>query len=142
MDVMNWRKVRSDLYSAGQPAPNEWQDIRNAGVRTVLNLRPDSEQPGFDESTLVERTGMRYIQLPVASGNSINLDCIRHFTDLITQYGKDGLLIHCGSGNRVGALLALEQHFYKGASIADAIAFGRKAGLTGLESRVHELFVG
>ena len=141
MNVLNWGNVRPGLYSAGQPAANDWHDIHDLGVRTVINLRPDHEQPGADEAGLVERAGMNYRQLPVASGAAIDRECVAQFADLLAQYGNDGLLVHCASGNRVGALFALQQHFHAGASVDDALAFGRRAGLTGLEARVRELMM-
>jgi hypothetical protein len=46
-------------------------------------------------------------------------------------------LVHCGSSNRVGALLALRAAWLKGATLEAALAAGRSAGLTGLESAVR-----
>jgi hypothetical protein len=41
-------------------------------------------------------------------------------------------LLHCGSGNRVGALLALRES-QDGADDESALEYGRSAGLTKLE---------
>ncbi|MGB5737928.1 MAG: hypothetical protein WBM54_01160, partial [Woeseia sp.] len=46
------------------------------------------------------------------------------------------VLLHCGSGNRVGALFALRAKA-AGASDDEAIAVGRAAGLTQLEETVR-----
>lgn len=139
MDVLNWREVASGLYSAGQPSPAQWPKIRKAGVGTVLNLRPDDEQPGVDEARLVADAGMRYRQLPVPSGDSLDPACVDRFSALLAERGHDGLLVHCASGNRVGALLALHARRHAGASIADALELGRRAGLAGLETKVRDL---
>jgi len=45
-------------------------------------------------------------------------------------------LLHCGSGNRVGALLALLKSS-QGASDEAALEYGISAGLTGLEPVVR-----
>ncbi len=49
------------------------------------------------------------------------------------------VLVHCGSGNRVGAIHALGAHYIDGQSIDDALVVGRSTGLTGFEPRVREL---
>ena len=46
------------------------------------------------------------------------------------------VIAHCGSGNRVGALYALREHYVRGATPADALAFGKRAGLTALAGKV------
>ena len=45
--------------------------------------------------------------------------------------------MHCGSGNRAGALLALREKL-NGAENGAALEFGREAGLTRLEPVVIE----
>lgn len=137
MNVPNWQQFFPGLYSAGQPTPVQWQDIRQAGINTVLNLRPDSEQPGVCEASLVKAAGLRYLHLPVASADAIDGASIAAFSEILDA-NPEGLLIHCGSGNRVGALVALRAH-RKGASIADALHAGEAAGLTGLRAKALEL---
>lgn len=137
--MLNWQKIAPGLYSSGQPTPQQWQQIRQAGVRTVLNLRPDDEQPGSQEAQMVADAGLRYCQLPVASGDAIDSACIDTFSALVDECAADGLLVHCGSGNRVGALVALRAHMHQQASDSEALQAGRKAGLTSLEPRVIEI---
>ena len=47
-------------------------------------------------------------------------------------------LLHCASGNRAGALLALEQAQQDGLPAAQALALGKAAGLTHLEPAVRK----
>jgi hypothetical protein len=47
-------------------------------------------------------------------------------------------MVHCASGNRVGALLALRANRLEGASPEDALELGLDAGLTRLEPAVRE----
>jgi protein tyrosine phosphatase (PTP) superfamily phosphohydrolase (DUF442 family) len=73
--------------------------------------------------------------LPLSSADSISLENARHLDEILSGY--DGpVLVHCGSGNRVGALLALRQSL-RGADDAEALAYGKSAGLTGLERVVR-----
>ena len=50
-----------------------------------------------------------------------------------------GVLVHCASGNRAGALLGLEQAEFDGASKDDALALGRKAGMTSTEAKLRQV---
>lgn len=139
MNVLNWCEFAPGLYSAGQPTPNQWSEIRDAGVVAVLNLRPDDEQPGIDEAQCVEQAGLRYQQLPVANGEALDQACVDAFAGYLAEHPQGGVLVHCGSGNRVGALVALLARRHWGATIPEAIAAGRRAGLTGLEPKVAAL---
>ncbi len=48
------------------------------------------------------------------------------------------VLLHCASGNRVGALLALRARMH-GASPEEALELGNEAGLSSLRSTVETL---
>jgi rhodanese-related sulfurtransferase len=54
---------------------------------------------------------------------------------------KDGkVLLHCASGNRVGAMLALRARWLQGKSADEAMAIGKASGMTGLAADVKALF--
>lgn len=46
------------------------------------------------------------------------------------------MFVHCVSGNRGGALLAIRAHEIQGLSVDESLAFGRAAGLGSLEEKV------
>ena len=50
---------------------------------------------------------------------------------LLVASEDEGVLLHCASGNRIGALMALIA-FKNGKSVDEAMAAGREAGLRGL----------
>ncbi len=47
------------------------------------------------------------------------------------------VLVHCGSGNRVGALFALRAAWLQGVAPAEAVALGKAAGMTALEPAIR-----
>ncbi|MDR5880476.1 hypothetical protein [Caballeronia sp. LZ032] len=49
------------------------------------------------------------------------------------------VIVHCGSGNRVGALFALRAAWVKGVDVPKAIEIGRQHGLTKLEDDVRRI---
>lgn len=136
MDIINWLEVESNIYSSGQPDSHKWQEIAALGVKTVINLRPDAELQA-PEQPQVEAAGMEYIQLPIASLNDFSADVVSQFQSLLNEKGN-GLLVHCASGNRVGALFALAAAA-DGKSHDQAMERGRSAGLTKLAPQVEML---
>ena len=68
---------------------------------------------------------------PIAGKGDITAANADALGALLDQHG-DGVLLHCASGNRAGALLALGAA-RAGMPAAEALALGRKAGLASLE---------
>lgn len=126
---------RPDLIVAGQPSADDWKALADAGVRTVINLRPAAEMQGRDERAEVAAAGLRYVELPIAGAGDINADNARRLAELLGQ--ADGpVLVHCGSGNRVGGLLAVAKA-QEGMAADEALEFGRSAGMKSTESRAR-----
>ena len=124
------------FVSTGQPSEESLSLARDAGFVAVLDMRTESEDRGFDEAAAVEALGMEYIQLPVAGAEGTTFENAAALDDILA--GIDGpVLMHCASGNRVGALVALRESS-NGASADDAIAAGKAAGMTRLEPVVRE----
>ncbi|WP_313474484.1 MULTISPECIES: beta-lactamase hydrolase domain-containing protein [unclassified Psychrobacter] len=107
-----------------------------AGVELVLNLQPD-EELNFDERAAVERAGMHYEQLPISGANDLKQLNILAFDNILRQYHGKKTVMHCGSGNRAGAAVALRAGWLRGRKMDTALERGRSHGLTKLEEEVH-----
>ncbi|MGB5333581.1 MAG: sulfur transferase domain-containing protein [Woeseiaceae bacterium] len=125
----------SGITSAGQPDEAALKDFADSGYAAVIDLRTDSEDRGLDERVVVESLGMDYVSLPIGS-DGISFDNARALDKLLSGYDQP-VLVHCASGNRVGALLALRASL-KGADDETAMELGKQGGLTGLEPKVRE----
>ena len=124
------------ITSAGQPDQAALAVFVEKGYVAIVDLRGEQENRGMDEKAEVESLGMDYVLLPIASEDDISFENAKKLDDLLAAY--DGpVLIHCGSGNRVGALLALRQSM-NGADDEAAIEYGKQGGLTGLEPVVQK----
>ena len=102
-------------------------------MRTVINLRTPEELKDRDEAAEVRAAGLRYIEIPVSGAEGINPANARALHEALAPAHGGGVLVHCASANRAGALLALEQKDYDGASADTALALGKQAGVTKLE---------
>lgn len=125
------------ISAAGQPDAAAFKVFADSGYVAIIDLRAEHEPRGLDEVAVVEGLGMDYVLMPIADAAAINFDNARRLDDLLKQYDEP-VLIHCGSSNRVGALLALRESL-NGADDQGALQAGRDGGLTGLEGRVREV---
>lgn len=130
-------EVLPGLYTAGQPAPGDWDAIAARGVTTVVNLRTAEELAGREEAAEVRAAGLRYVGIPAAGADGITVDNARRLhRALAPEHGR--VLVHCASGNRAGALLALEQAQFDGVPAETALELARKAGMTSTEPRLRK----
>jgi protein tyrosine phosphatase (PTP) superfamily phosphohydrolase (DUF442 family) len=136
-DVPHLHIPRAGLMTGGQPATGAWRDLRAAGVTRVVSLLPASELGGRDEAAEVRASGMDYVEIDVASTNDLTAGKAQLLWQAL-QGAKGTVLVHCASGNRAGALLALAARQEGGMAPEASLAFGKAAGLTRLEPAVRE----
>src|SRR5690606_15098849 len=97
-----------DHYSAVQHTHTKLSAFAREGVRTVINLRAPDEAVDYDEAAEAERLGLRYVALPVRGADDLDRERVREFgRELDAARARGPVLIHCASGNRVGAMVAL-----------------------------------
>lgn len=131
--------VDSRLHASAQPTAQMIANLPAAGVRTVINLRPASETPELDEKALVEKAGMQYRSLPIAGAAGLTRDNVTAFDRLLGEARDGQVLVHCASGNRVGAMMALRARWIEGKRPEESLAIGKSSGLKGLEGDVKAL---
>lgn len=129
-----------DHYASGQPTPAHLAELAREGVRTVINLRAPGEPLEYDEPAAAAQLGLRYVALPIAGANDLDRERVRQFGLVLDEARRNGgVLIHCASSNRVGAMVALDEALNRGGSLQAALAHGRAAGLDSLEPAVVAL---
>ena len=122
--------------STGQPDEAMLKAAKDAGYAAVIDLRTAGEDRGMNEASAVESFGMSYHLIEVAGASGVTFENARALDDVMAKI--DGpIFLHCRTGNRVGALLALRASM-EGASDEEALTLGRAAGLGSLEGAVIE----
>jgi uncharacterized protein (TIGR01244 family) len=129
-----WR----NLLSAGQPAQKQLKAAREAGYAAVIDLRCEGEFTDFDEPAVVKALGMDYLRIPVDGAAGVTESNARALQAAIANADGRPVLCHCGTGNRVGALVALGE-WLDGADPETAIAEGKQAGMVALEPHLRGL---
>ncbi|MEO6421933.1 MAG: protein tyrosine phosphatase family protein [Candidatus Nitrotoga sp.] len=128
-----------NLYIAAQPKPDDFTAFSKAGVKHVINLRAPNEMPDFNEAAIVTKSGMAYYNIPIVESSDLTKENVNLLNSVLTKLEKEKVLIHCSSGNRVAALMALRAAWIHGASIEDAMKLGESYGLTKLSPDVKKL---
>jgi uncharacterized protein (TIGR01244 family) len=124
------------IMTAGQPTVEGLQFAAADGYRTVIDLRGPKEDRGFDEGAAVRELGMSYVSLPIEGADGVSFENATALDRMLAEI--DGpVLIHCTTGNRAGALLALRAGLH-GADTGSAMTIGRNAGLTALRPIVEQ----
>ncbi len=123
-------KINDSLSVAGQISLGEIGALAKAGYATIINNRPDNEEPGqLDHVTAAaeaKRQGLDYRYQPIVS-SAISRHDVVEFQKLLAHEGKP-ILAHCRSGTRCYLMYALTRSLFEGESplklVAEAAAKG------------------
>jgi uncharacterized protein (TIGR01244 family) len=132
------RTPRPGLCASGQPGSSAWGPLAKAGVRTVVNLRPDEELADRDEGHEVREAGIAYVHIPVSGPEALTRGAAYALQQVLLS-SPATVLVHCSSANRAGALIALADAWFGSRDVENAMALGRDAGMTALEPTVRVL---
>jgi uncharacterized protein (TIGR01244 family) len=120
-------RVSEEISTAGQPSDEELEQIRDAGFKTVLNLRPP-EEGSLAEKPKVEALGMTYVNIPITP-ETITEEKVQRFSEIVADPANKPLLIHCASGNRVGGLWFIHRALGQGVPAEQGLEEARAIGL-------------
>lgn len=134
--LKNGREPFEGVITGGQPSQRQLERAASLGVSTVINLRMPQESGGKRED--VEALGMRYVSIPVDGADGLTVENARALAEAL-ETSELPVIVHCGSGNRVGALFAIKAKELDGMSAEESLAIGQSAGVTRLEGVVRNL---
>ncbi len=128
------------ILTGGQPTFEQIKQAGETGFRTVINLRTDKELPDpAQELIWVNGAGMKYIHIPVAGAEGFTREKTMEFAGAISKPENYPLIVHCKSGQRVGAMFALKAFHIDEKSIEESLSVGERAGLTILTPIVKKI---
>ena len=140
LNMRNQAHPTDTLMTGGQPSLADLAVLKERGFTTIVNLRGLSENLGYDEAAELKSLGMNYVQIPMSSADDLTKENVLKLDDALKN-SKGKTVVHCASGNRVGALLALREFQINGKSAEEAMAFGKAAGMTKLAAAVEKLMI-
>ena len=133
--VVNGKWVNKTTAVGGAVQTDALVPLAEGGVERLINLRGLNELSG-EEATLAAEASLEFIHLPITGMADFTDEFLQEFDRLISE--EIPTLVHCASGNRVGAAFALHAKAYRGATVEESLELGKRHGLTSLESAVRD----
>ena len=133
--LLGFVEARPGLFVGGRPSAAVLEAAAARDVTMVVSLLPPD--PADDEAAQVRELGMTFVSIPVASAEDLTEERARKLGDALAQAGGHSVLLHCASGNRAGALLALTAYYVEGMNASVALELGERAGMTSLTETVR-----
>jgi protein-tyrosine phosphatase len=117
--------LTSDLAISRAPADGHLPIIHEAGVRSILDLRAETE----DCQPIAHAAGLGYLRLPVKEGDAPKAEELKVLTDWIEQrITTDGpVLVHCREGRGRSAMVACAALVQLGLPLFEAYQALRRA---------------
>lgn len=138
LQIRNVRQPMPGLLTGGQLTADQMIALKEAGYRHFISLRQADESGAGWEEGFAASEGIAFTRIPIAGATGIVRENAERLDARLAQAGAEPAVLYCGSGNRVGALIALRAHLIEGIGAEEALALGKEAGLTRLEPKVRE----
>jgi uncharacterized protein (TIGR01244 family) len=120
------KKLEDRVWVAGQIRPEDIPALAGLGIRTVVNNRPDGEEPdqpaAVDIEAAARAAGLAYSHVPVAGGFSQ-----AEVAAMAAALEEGPVLAFCRSGTRSTFLWALARAS-RGAPAAELVEAAARAG--------------
>jgi uncharacterized protein (TIGR01244 family) len=127
--MSDFRRVTDDFTTAPQISAADVAEAARQGFTTIINNRPDGEEPGQPTSAEIEAAaqaaGLRDAHLPVRGApGPAEVEAVREVVD-----SADGpVLAFCRSGTRSITTWSIGQAMSGAMSRGDLVSLGRAAG--------------
>jgi uncharacterized protein (TIGR01244 family) len=98
--------VSDELIRGPEPKPEDFQTLKQLGVKTIVDLRLNKNDAAREEA-LAKKAGIDYLHIPVGC-SAPDDETIRKFLDLVADPAKQPVFVHCWQGvDRTGMFVAL-----------------------------------
>jgi protein tyrosine/serine phosphatase len=110
--IKNFGQLDDRFYRGGQPKETDYKSLADLGIKTVIDLREDSESY---EKHNVEALGMHYVNIPMSDTTYPRAEQIEQFLKLVNDSNTGKFFVHCAGGrHRTGVMGAVYRfNFYK-----------------------------
>lgn len=128
-------RITDFLSVAGQISKDDIAEIARAGFHTIINNRPDEEEPGqltaAEAEAEAKKHGLSYRYMPVTTG-AITRTAVAEFQRILLR-SEQPVLAHCRSGTRCHLLWSATRALYDRESPLKLVA---EAAIRGYDLRV------
>lgn len=119
--IINYYELAGGLVSSGQPTPDEFAAIRDAGYQLIINLVPgDAQMALANEAQVVVGLGMEYVHIPVI-WNSPQVSDVEMFFDAMQRNLAKKVYVHCEVNYRASSFMYLYRRKFLGVDEKQAL---------------------
>ena len=106
-DIFNFHPINERISTSGQPTPEQFEEVRDAGYTTIINLAPhDAENNALeDEKGLLNTLGLEYFHIPMV-WEEPRPEQYPTFCDIMKKIAGKKVLVHCAANYRVSAVVS------------------------------------
>ena len=126
--IRNFLRVNDDFCTGGQPRLEHLQQLKDQGVKAIINLRPPAEHRAAEEEAKAKELGLRYFNIPFVFGEPKD-EQATEFLKITDDPANRPAFIHCTSAIRVGAFWMIRRVLRDGWKIEAAEEEAKKIGL-------------
>ncbi|MDQ1708018.1 MAG: tyrosine-protein phosphatase [Pyrinomonadaceae bacterium] len=108
--IKNFGQMDERFYRGGQPKEADYKALAELGIKTVIDLRKDSETY---EQREVEALGMRYVSIPMDDKEYPKLDQVNQFLNLANDPATGKFFVHCAGGRHRTGVMGAAYRFSK-----------------------------
>ena len=110
--IKNFGQMDERFYRGAQPKEQDYKDLAQIGIKTVIDLRED---PEVYAKPMVESLGMNYIHIPMIAKKYPTPEATELFLKTVNDPSTGKFFVHCAGGrHRTGAMGAVYRfNFYQ-----------------------------
>jgi tyrosine-protein phosphatase SIW14 len=110
--IDNFGVVNANYFRGGQPKSHDFADLKALGVKLVIDLAEEGDK---NEGASVEAAGMKFIRIPLSTGEAPPQAAIDQFLKDVNDPANQPVYVHCmGGRHRTGALTAVYRMTHDG----------------------------
>ena len=126
--IRNFVRVNDQFCTGGQPRLEHLQQLKDDGVKAIINLRPPAEHRAAEEEARARELGLRYFNIPFVFGEPKD-EQATEFLKITDDPANRPAFIHCASAIRVGAFWMIRRVLRDGWKLEAAEEEAKKIGL-------------
>jgi len=105
VSIKNFGQMDDRFFRGAQPKEQEFKELAQLGIRTVIDLRDDPESY---EKPVVESLGMTYIHIPMIAKKYPTPEALNLFLKTVNDPNTGKFYVHCAGGrHRTGVMGAV-----------------------------------
>lgn len=145
-DLPNLRMVSGRLLRGGQPSDSGLQLLKQAGVKTVIDLRAEEPKLVEHERKAAERLGMKFIAIPMYTFDTPDNKQFQQFLTAVANADNGPVYVHClhgrdRTGTMIGAYRIMFENWTFDNAFKEMMVCGFRPGLANLTRGLHDLAV-